>query len=172
MDLDENYTRFMKQYTTCVPAVRAYLRQLLPTWNDVDEVVQETSLVLWKKYEEFEQGTDFTRWACVVARFEALKYRRKKARDRHNFGDDLFDLIAEEALEENDRLKTERLALNRCLAKLAPKQREITLSAYSGDNTIREVAENFGHSATALYKALNRIRQSLYKCIKTEATQS
>ena len=169
MQIDKN---FMKLYTSAVPALRAYLRQLLPGWEDVDEVLQETSLVLWKKFEKFEPGTNFNAWACVIARLEVLNYKRKKARDRHVFSESLIDILADEADGRSEQLLQERKALKVCLTKLDPKQRQLTLSAYSGDKSIKEVAQSFGRTATALYKALNRIRTNLLKCIKSEVSQT
>jgi len=171
MQLDENYSKFMKLYSLSMPAVRALLRNLLPGWQDVDEVMQQTSLVLWKKFEEFEEGTNFTSWACVIARFEALRYRRDKARDKHIFSAELIEILAEETEKNRDKLEKETLALQKCLNKLPEKQRNLTLTAYSGDKNIKEVAELFGRTATAMYKALNRIRTNLLKCIKTQMVQ-
>jgi RNA polymerase sigma-70 factor, ECF subfamily len=168
MHLDENYTAFMKFYNNSMPSLRAYLRQVLPGWEDVDEVLQETCLVLWKKFEQFDPDTNFTAWACVVAKFQVLKYKRKKARDRHVFSEELINILADEANEKSTHMEKERQALKTCLNKLDSKQKALTLNAYSGDKSIKEVAESYGRTATALYKALNRIRTNLLRCIKTE----
>ncbi|MCM8533966.1 MAG: sigma-70 family RNA polymerase sigma factor [Lentisphaeraceae bacterium] len=167
MELNENYSRFITLYTSSVPILRSYLRKLLPTWEDVDEVLQNTSLVLWEKFETYEDGTEFCKWACVIARFECLNYKRTKARDKHQFGDELFNLLADESLDHYDKYESERKALNSCLSKLDTKQQEITLKAYSA-KSIKEVAQEYSRSATALYKALKRIRTNLLKCIKKE----
>ena len=172
MHLDENYSKFMMLYSSSMPSVRAMLRNILPGWEDVDEVLQQTSLVLWKKFEDYEEGTNFTSWACVVARFEALRYKRDKARDKHVFSDELIEILAEETELHRDKLESETKALQSCLQKLPEKQRKLTLTAYSGDKNIKEVAELFGRTATAMYKALNRIRTNLLKCIKTEIAES
>lgn len=172
MHLDENYSKFMKLYSSSMPAVRAMLRNILPGWEDVDEVMQQSSLVIWKKFEDYEEGTNFTSWACVIARFEALRYKRDKARDKHLFSDELIEILAEETDKHRHTLENETKALQNCLKKMPDKQRKLTLTAYSGDKNIKEVAELFGRTATAMYKALNRIRTSLLKCIKTEIAQS
>ena len=80
-----DYERFVTTFTRNEPAIRAFLRSLLPSWEDAVEVMQNTSLVLWRKFDTFDPNTDFLKWAFVVARFEALKYRRSMARDRHVF---------------------------------------------------------------------------------------
>ena len=168
--MDENYSEFMKLYTKSVPVLRSFLRKLLPDWQDVDEVMQDTSLVLWKKFNQYEKGTEFSKWACVVGRYEVLRYKRSKARDRHYFGDDLLNILADENLDNIDHFEKERKALQVCLGKLDDKQKKITLSAYSGQKNIKEVAESYGRTATAMYKALKRIRTSLLNCIKKEAS--
>ena len=54
--------------------------------------------------------------------------------------------------------------------KLDEKQKKITLSAYSGQANIKQVAELYGRTATAMYKALKRIRTNLMSCIKKETS--
>jgi RNA polymerase sigma-70 factor (ECF subfamily) len=147
------------------PALRLFLRSLLPRWEDTDEVLQETSLVLWRKFDSFTEGTHFLRWACMVARFEALKYRRGKARDRHVFDEELLQVLADEAVEEVASLDSERRALEQCLQKLGPRERAWVEAVYGSNTQIREVAVHAGRSAGSLYKALHRIRISLLECV-------
>ncbi len=45
---DERYEVFVKLLVEHEPRVRSFLRGLLPTWNDVEEVAQEASLVAWR----------------------------------------------------------------------------------------------------------------------------
>lgn len=168
--MDENYGTFMKLYTQSVPILRSFLRKLLPDWQDVDEVMQNTSLILWKKFDQYEPGTEFSKWACVIGRYEVLRYKRSKARDRHFFGDELLELLSEEIVESNEKFENERKALQVCLKKLDEKQKKITLSAYSGQANIKQVAELYGRTATAMYKALKRIRNNLMSCIKKETS--
>ena len=164
----ENYGLFMFYYNKSINDLRAFLRQLLPTWHDVDEVLQETSIVLWKKFDNFEEGTNFTAWACVIARYEVLKYRRKKSRDRHIFADDILDTLASEFMEKQDQLQDKRKALKVCFNKLDKKQQQLTMASYSGDSTIKEVAEKNNRTPKAVYRALDRIRLRLQKCISSE----
>ena len=161
-DRDE---RFVRLFAHSEPSLRLFLRSLLPTWEDTDEVLQETSLVLWRKFDSFSEGTDFLRWACMVARFEALKYRRGKARDRHVFSEDMMELLAEEAVEELPDLERERKALEVCLERLGARERSWVENVYGSNLHIRDVAERSGRSAGSLYKALHRIRLGLLECV-------
>ena len=168
---DEAYTLFVQLFARHEPSLRSFVRPLVPTWDDLDEVIQQTCLVLWRKFEEFETGTDFLAWACTIARFEVLKYRRAWARDRHVFGDELLALIADEGAAESARRERERRALDACVEHLQPRQRELIRRCYSGGTSIKDAAASLGRSATSLYKALNRIRLSLLECIEHSLAQ-
>src|SRR4051812_23964504 len=57
-----------------------FILALLPAVQDAEDVLQETSIVLWRKFGEFEPGTNFLSWAHKVAHFEVLRHRRKGGR--------------------------------------------------------------------------------------------
>jgi RNA polymerase sigma-70 factor (ECF subfamily) len=162
----ETDERFVRLFSQSEPALRAFVRSLLPSWAEVDEVMQETSLVLWRKFAQYDPETPFLRWACVVARFEALKMRRRHARDRHVFDEDLLSLLADEAEQETDSLERQRHALDRCLEKLPARQRHLVCAAYAEGVTMKEVATRTGCTPTSLYKAINRVRGQLFECMQ------
>lgn len=169
------YESFVRLFTRNEPALRAFTRSLLPSWDDVDEVMQNTGVVLWRKFSDFEPEADpaneFFRWACVVARFEVLAWRRDKARDRHVFDEDLVEMLALEAEEKHETLRDERKALEKCLAKLPENLRKIVVTAYEPGVRLNEVARDLGKSATAFYKKLNRTRALLLDCIREEVAR-
>jgi DNA-directed RNA polymerase specialized sigma24 family protein len=78
----DRYETFVRLYTQHETNLRSFSRSLLPSWDDVDEVMQQTAIVLWRKFDQFDLNTEFMKWACVVARFEILAYRRNMARDK------------------------------------------------------------------------------------------
>ncbi|HBO52286.1 MAG TPA: RNA polymerase subunit sigma-70, partial [Planctomycetes bacterium] len=45
---DERYEAFVRLLVEHEPRVRSFLRGLLPTWHDVEEVAQEASLIAWR----------------------------------------------------------------------------------------------------------------------------
>lgn len=146
------------------PKVKAFLRGLLPSWNDVDEVIQEASLVAWRKYHQFEPGTAFGGWFLTIARFEALKHRRKIARTPLVFSNDVWELLAEEAAKDAPA-QTRRQHLESCLSELQPHQREVILKVHSPGVVIRDVAEAAGKSEQAFYKVVQRLRSALHQCV-------
>ncbi|EMI17137.1 RNA polymerase, sigma-24 subunit, ECF subfamily [Rhodopirellula maiorica SM1] len=146
------------------PQVRAFLRGLLPSWNDVDEVLQEASLVAWRKFPEFQQGTAFGGWFLTIARFEALKYRRRIARTPLVFADDVWDLLAVEASEAETQ-PMYRQHLEKCLAKMPADKRDLLLKVHSAGVVMRDIAIQSGKREQAFYKVIQRLRATLIECI-------
>ena len=161
---DERYEAFVRLLVEHEPRVRAFLRGLLPTWHDVEEVTQEASLVAWRKFDDFEGGTSFGGWLLTIARFEALKYRRRVARSPLVFSDNVWDLLAEEACGEGVQ-QIRRQHLERCLGQLDRLKRELLLNVHSPGVVMREVALQSGKSEQAFYKVIQRLRAVVLACV-------
>ena len=172
-DDDERYEAFMRLLVEHEPRVRSFLRGLLPSWYDVEEVAQEASLIAWRKFDSFEEGTAFGGWLLTIARFEALKYRRRVARSPLVFTDEVWELLAEEAGGE-ENLQIRRRHLEICLGKLGTQKRNLLLKVHTSGVVIREVAQQSGKGEEAFYKVIQRLRVSLRDCvlksIETEKT--
>lgn len=162
------YEQFVRLLSTNEGRLKAFLRAFLPRWEDVEEAVQETSLVAWKKFATFDQNTDFAAWLLTIGRFEALKLRRAFYKDRLVFREELWELVLEESSLETEQLHSERRALDVCLTKLAPEQKDWLVSAYQPGAKLHAVAATSGRSSTAFYKTIQRLRALLLECIQRE----
>lgn len=160
---------FLRLFVKHVAALQAFARVLLPTWESVDEVLQQASVVMWKKLDQLDSEDGFLPWAKVIVRFEALRLRRDRARDRHVFSDDVLDLLANEATNvAEDVWELERQALRSCLSKLDRHHRELVLAPYAGNGRVTRIAEETGRSVNSLYKLLGRLRDNLTKCVENQ----
>ncbi|MDA7673370.1 sigma-70 family RNA polymerase sigma factor, partial [Verrucomicrobiales bacterium] len=162
----DKHDQFIRLYVENEESLRGFVRSLVPTLEDAREVMQETAAVLWRKFDELHSLEDFRRWAFGVARFEALAFRRDRARDRHVFSEDLIAMLESEAEEAGEQSNREEEALKNCLRKLPGKQRALVESAYDKGVRIDQMAEEIGRTPMSLYKALHRIRMSLADCIE------
>ena len=111
------------------------------------------------------------KWACVIARFEALAYRRKMARDRHVFREDVLELMADEGISELDGRRAEHDALQTCLLELPEKQRQFVTLAYTPGVKVKDLAAEAGSTAAAFYMRLKRIRRQLMQCVESKTQQ-
>ena len=161
---------FLRLFTKFEGNLRAYVASLLPTREGVDDVMQESSVVLWRKFADFDQAgadSDFLVWAFMIARYEVLKYRRRRATDRLQFSEDVFELLASDAEQTCANQLERQLALHECLKGLESKQLAIVKAVYEDGSPIKHVAEQIGRSPTGLYKSVARIRERLANCVRT-----
>lgn len=168
-DKDGEDGRFLRLFVHHEQSLRAYARAIVPTWDAVDEVIQEASLVMWRKLGQLDADENFLPWAKVVVRFEALRARRNYARDRLVFSEELLALLADEAAEvEEEHLVLERSALKICFRKLSPAHQELLLAPYAGSGKVKELAGHSTRSVNSYYKLLGRLRAKLQSCIESE----
>ena len=157
---------FVHELTSCQHWLRAFIRTLVVRADDADEVLQRTNLVLWAKADDFREGTNFTAWACQVARFEVMAFRTQHGRDRHQFGDAVIDAIATDAQQHPGILDDMRDYLKACLEELSPDERQMLGARYADGGSVQAIAEREGRAPAAVSTALYRLRQSLLKCIR------
>jgi len=163
---------FLRQFVKHEEALRAFARVLLPTWESVDEVLQEASVVMWKKLPQLDETENFLPWAKVIVRFEALRLRRNHARDRHLFTDDVIELLAKDAAEVHEDVWVhERESLKKCLGQLSSHHRELVLAPYSSTGRLTDLAEKTGHTINSIYKLLGRLREKLAVCVETKLSK-
>ena len=160
--------KFVQMFAEHERDLRAFVRSMGLDWSAVDDVIQMVSLVMWRKWHEFDVDSDFMLWARVITRFEVLKFQRKVARDRHVFSENVMELLARaaEEIDSSGRSEDYRNALQECIKALPERSGRLIRAAYAEDRTIREVANDVGQSATAFYKTLNRIREKLRQCVQ------
>lgn len=162
-----NHEAFVRALSRYERVVRAYIRGAgISRPEDVDEIVQEVSLIAWRKFDQLNDVDEFPRWACVIARHRVLEFRRSRFRDRLVLNEKVFDLLLEEALDESDRHEARLRQLERCLDELPPASRKLVNAAYEPGASIDELARSAGKRANALYQQLWRLRQILRKCVE------
>lgn len=167
----QRHIRFLRSFTANEQAIRAYVRRMVPTRGDADDVMQETSVVLWKKFDSFQEDGDFRTWAFGVARYEVLAWLRDKGRDRLVLNEEVIARLAADAEEDEPRLERQREALEGCLEKVAPDQRRLLMQAYSDESRIQDVARHSGRTVTGFYQWLHRMRKLLHDCIRRGLTK-
>jgi RNA polymerase sigma-70 factor (ECF subfamily) len=133
--------------------------------------MQEVCVVLWEKFHTLSESQDFRAWAFGVARFEVLAWLRDKGRDRLVLKGEVVLKIAEESAQDDPRLERQREALEQCMAKVPPEQRELLMQAYQRDVPVQQVARASGRSVPGFYQWLHRMRRTLLDCARRALAQ-
>lgn len=168
---NERHHRFLRTFTAHEPAIRAFVRRLVPMRADADDVMQDVSVVLWEKFDSFRVDADFRAWAFGVARYEVLAWLRDKGRDRLVLDEAVVTKLAEETAQDEPRMERQRAALEACMEKVAPDQRRLLMRAYGEDSRIQEIALGSGRTVPGFYQWLHRMRRMLLDCIRRALTQ-
>lgn len=161
--------RFLSLFLRSEREIFRYVAALVPNIADADDIVQQTALSLWEKFDAYDPAQPFTPWAC---RF-ALNKTRQWIERRQRWQALLEDGLAEELARRRDELRPElevRLKhLEGCLGKLPGEQRALVEGYYCRRDRIDKLAETSGRTVAATYKKLQRIRHALQVCIENSA---
>jgi RNA polymerase sigma-70 factor, ECF subfamily len=168
----EDRKRLVALMTRHQRQIFAYIYTLVPDRHDAEDLLQETSVVICEKFDEFTPGTDFVAWACQIAWWRIRYSRQKFARAKVVFDDDLLESVAQTASSMREEIDERHEALAACLQKLPARDRELVLTRYEPGCGVAQAAERTGRSMDAAYKALNRLRKLLHDCVTSELAHS
>jgi len=162
---DQRYAEFLDLYTKNRDRIFRYIYALLPHQADAEDVFQRCSLLLWKNFSEYDRERPFSPWACSHAHYEVLNFLRSVRRDRLQFDEELVEKIAEARTRTSTESDVRLDALRRCLALLKSSDRELLETAYSGNTTIKDLAERKGLALQTLYNRMSLTRVKLLNCL-------
>jgi RNA polymerase sigma-70 factor, ECF subfamily len=167
MNNDSDRTaRFVSLFAAYNRRIYALVRAMVHNRVDADDVFQEICSALWKKFDQFQPGTNFWSWACAVTRLEALRFLRQHRVHARLFTDAFYEAIEQRAVQMEAVLDLQQDALADCYAKLTANQRQLLDQMYLPEATAKSVATSLGRSTTAIYKALRRAHKVLFDCIQ------
>ena len=161
---------FMALWTANARAVFAYILTLEPNWIDAEDVLQETSVILWEKRQEFTVGSNFRAWACKIAHFKLLEHLRRK-RTLTTADETMLDALGVAVDGRAEILEARFEALAHCVTKLSTQDRQLLEMRYSADGAIKRMAQRLGRNAIGLYRSLRRIHEKLFDCIQRRMSE-
>ncbi|HEX7261445.1 MAG TPA: sigma-70 family RNA polymerase sigma factor [Luteolibacter sp.] len=162
---DDRSSGFLSHILQSQQDLRNYLFHLHPHAQDLDDLMQETSLKLWQEFDDFDPERPFLPWAMRITYFQVLRFRKTRSRDRLVFSEELVEILAGEAPVDG-QTNVLRSALDDCLGKLTPRARETLLARYAQDSSIADLASARSQSVHGLYRLLNQARTQLATCIR------
>lgn len=158
---------YLQLVTRHQPAIYGYIRSLAPG-ADIEDILQETNLVLWEKSTTFQPGTNFKAFAFRIAHLKTLEaLRSERRRQWLVFDSDLLASIAERQSEADSLADGQQAALRQCLLTLSPEEHGLIQSRYSQRKTVRDIARETGRTEGALQQLYFRLRNALRTCIET-----
>ncbi len=157
---------FLRLFLSSERELFRYVAALVPCAADAEEIVQQTAVVLWEKFDQYDPQRPFTPWAC---RFALNVAKQWMARQRP-WKALLDGKLAEELLRRRTEMLPDMEArirhLDECVGKLPEDQRAIIEGYYFRKASIELISRESSRSVDAIYKVLQRIRRALRECIE------
>ncbi|MCH1494990.1 MAG: sigma-70 family RNA polymerase sigma factor [Rubripirellula sp.] len=151
-------------------ALMAYIRTFTRDAQIAEDLFQETMLIAWRKFDEFDSRESLSAWLRGIAKNLIRNAWRKQSNDRLVFDESTANVAQNtiEAVEmQGSDTWLERLsALSDCISRLPARSRELVTARYADKRTADELALSIGISAEAVRKRLQRIREQLADCIE------
>lgn len=148
-----------------------YIFAAVRNLDDAEELYQQTSIILWRKFSDYKPGSDFVRWACKTAKYEILHHRRKQRRSPICFNDKVLSNLAETQAHGDDAALLHQELLAKCVKELPATDRQIVEMCYGRHGGVKQVAEELQRSVQTLYNSLSRIRRVLFHCVRLKLTR-
>jgi RNA polymerase sigma-70 factor, ECF subfamily len=160
------YEEFLATFIRHQSGIYGFIVTMLSNRHDAEDILQQTSLILWQKWEQFDRGQDFLHWACGIARNEVRNFLRRSAGRRLVFNEQLLNDLADVRLAAEPLLEERRSLLPKCIEKLDLVARHLLERCYTGRSSIQAVARQFHMTPNAAYLRLRRIRRELLECVE------
>ena len=164
MECSVDHERFIALFSQSQPDIRRYIYSLCQNMDDMEDILQETSLALWRKFDQYDNKQPFLNWAFRFAYYEVMKFREKRKK-RHSLCEDTLKILAEEHGDNLEIIKAQRKVLNQCVAKLPEHEKELVELRYGKQMTVKTINEMFKESGKKIYRAFERIREKLFRCV-------
>lgn len=166
---EEQEQEFVALLTAHQGPILAYIRSLMPGFSGASDILQQVNMVLWRKRETFELGTNFKAWSFTVARNMVFTQRRKLKKDSWLvFDEDLAERFAAEFEDDDESLDRAHRALARCVTQLRPHDLELLQKRYAENVGLDEYARDLNRSPGTLKARLFKIRANLRRCIELQ----
>jgi RNA polymerase sigma-70 factor (ECF subfamily) len=157
---------FFRLFSAHQREVYSYIVTLVPSSADAEDIFQETASVLWRKFDEFTVGTSFASWACKIAYFIILDYRRKTCRHSIRYSTETLKLLSDSCYAMQAGRGRRMEALDECLKNLSERERNLVHLRYYKSLSVQAIAEQAGKSMNLIYKSLARVHYFLFECVQ------
>jgi RNA polymerase sigma-70 factor (ECF subfamily) len=164
---EEDAKKFMSLLVPNQRQIYAFILCLTANRTEADDILQDTLAEMWSKFNDYQDGTNFTAWAVTIARYKVMHSIDKNKSYRFHFEPRLLELLQQEIVSrQTERHEKDKIeALKECVQKLHQKEKSMLKMRYEDNLTFEGIAGRVGVSVPAVYKALSRVHTRLARCI-------
>jgi len=176
VDPDAKRDRVLKAALDCRVELVAYARALIGNYTAAEDAVQESLLVVVRKFDQFQEGTSMLAWCRSIVRLQVLRMKQQRQRER-TLAERLLDDAIDAAFAEShtarpyEDAESWREALKQCLERVPERGRSVLRARFVDELSYARISERVGMSLEAVRKALFRLKKQVRLCVETNVKE-
>ena len=141
-----------------------YGRKFLSTKEDIEDIVQDVFMSVYKNIQSFDSDQKFSPWIYRIAHNAFVNGLKKHSRNPFQGID--FDVLVSHAVEDDPVKKEQeqkemRQMIDQALDKLQPKYREVLVLYYLEDMQYKEIGEIMEVPTSTVGIRIKRAKENL-----------
>ncbi len=157
---------FTRRWSSSQDMVRHYVESVVWNLHDAEDVVQQVAYQAGKSYLQYDPSLPFAAWVMGIAKNQVRMHLRGHSRDRHVFGEQVLDLLADTTLERAPEASPRSSALRECMKAMPDPGKALLRMRYTENLKGPELADRLGLTPNAVLLRLRRLRAALARCIE------
>ncbi|UUO04869.1 sigma-70 family RNA polymerase sigma factor [Blastopirellula sp. J2-11] len=155
----------MRLLTSYHSRILHYICSLVSNRTHAEDVMQEVSIALWEKRDQYDPDRNFFVWMRGFAKVKVLTYYRQQSRAPCQLTEDTVQKIIARVDSNQHAVEDHLAALRYCLQQLPEEQRLLLGKFYKPMADVELIAEEFNIRPSTVYVRVHRIRKSLLQCV-------
>jgi RNA polymerase sigma-70 factor, ECF subfamily len=168
---------FRTVIVTCQSSLCVLVASILQGSASIEDVVQQSFMIAYRKLPEYTIGTGFHGWLCAIARYEALNERRRWIADQKLLKQFTDHVRTQESVSKTiehgiDIDTTVFTHLQNCLKELDDRAATLLRAHYYDSQDTDVLAKRFGRDSSWVRVTLYRARLALGQCLRMKGVLS
>lgn len=158
--------RFLKLFVDNQKTIYSYIFAMVYDNSVADDVFQDTTALMWERFESYVEGTNFGAWGITIARYKLMDHFKQNRHKYASMSDELLETINLTAQNHLETIDQRIPALRKCIGNLRDQDRKLLEIRYEKEMKVKEIAEKVNRPIQGLYQAMSRIHHTLLRCIE------
>lgn len=166
MPSTDRQEQFLELLAGCQSRVMACIYALIHNMQDTEDIYQEACLLMWQKFDDYQPGTQFVKWACRIAYLKVMAYLRQKPGNVRFDEEFVNQFAAWDASLPTDESCHRVQLLQLCMERLGQADRRLVELRYWESVSVVKIAAGLGRTPQSVCNSLGRIRGQLMACVE------
>ncbi|MEW4565487.1 sigma-70 family RNA polymerase sigma factor [Bremerella sp. JC770] len=165
---DEDFVRLLTTYHN---RIQYYVCSLIPNRSHAEDVMQDVSMALWEKRDQYDPDRNFFAWMRSFARVQVLSYYRQQSRVPCQLSELAVERLLSRIDDHQQHVDDRITALRTCVEKLPEEHQRLLSQFYDTPDDVPQLAISMNVQPGTIYVKVHRIRKSLLECVQRQLSR-